>query len=143
MVQLWVEADPDVDVLALIGADDARLRRICLFDVIANNADRKGGHLLPTADGHIYGVDHGICFSVEPKLRTVLWGWRGQSLSTEELALVKSVCGGLNDHLGASLGALLSGEEVLATARRAGRLAQERRFPQPEPGRPAMPWPLF
>ena len=143
MVQPWIEVDPDVDVVSLIVADDPRLRRMCVFDIIANNADRKGGHLLPVADGHIYGVDHGICFAVEPKLRTVLWGWRGRSLDEDELSVVESVCSALNGDLGRSLAELLSPEEVLATARRASRLGQQRRFPQPDPGRPALPWPPF
>jgi uncharacterized repeat protein (TIGR03843 family) len=143
MVQLWVEVDPDVDVLSLIVDDDPRLRRVCLFDVLANNADRKGGHLLPVAGGRIYGVDHGICFAVDPKLRTVLWGWRGQPLNNEEIAVVESVCSALNGDLGRSLAEFLSPDEVLATARRASRLGQQRRFPQPDPGRPALPWPVF
>jgi hypothetical protein len=143
MVQLWVEVDPDVDVLSLVVGDDPRLRRVCLFDVLANNADRKGGHLLPVADGHIYGVDHGICFAVEPKLRTVLWGWRGQPLDDDEVAVVSAVCDALNDGLGRELESLLSRDEVLAMASRASRLAQQRRFPQPDPGRPALPWPPF
>jgi uncharacterized repeat protein (TIGR03843 family) len=143
MVQRWIDVDPDVDVVSLIVADDPRLRRVCLFDVLANNADRKGGHLLPVADGHIYGVDHGICFAVEPKLRTVLWGWRGKRLDDEEVAVFESVCSLLNGELGRSLAELLSPEEVLATARRASSLTQERRFPQPDPGRPALPWPPY
>lgn len=143
MVQLWVEVDPNVDVLSLIVADDPRLRRLCVFDVLANNADRKGGHLLPIPGGHIYGVDHGICFSAEPKLRTVLWGWRGRPLDEDEVDVVESVCTGLNDDLGRSLAELLTPEEVEATARRASRLLQQRRFPQPDPGRPALPWPPF
>jgi hypothetical protein len=143
MVQLWVEVDPDVDVLSLIVADDPRLRRVCLLDDLANNADRKGGHLLPAAGGHIFGVDHGVCFAVDPKLRTVLWGWRGQPLEEEELAVIESACSQLNDDLGRSLAELLSPEEVKATVRRATKLAQQARFPQPDPGRPALPWPLF
>ncbi|HEV3486304.1 MAG TPA: SCO1664 family protein, partial [Vicinamibacterales bacterium] len=143
MVQQWVDVDPEVDVLSLIVADDPRLRRICLFDVLANNADRKGGHLLPAPGGHIYGVDHGICFAEDPKLRTVLWGWRGKQLTDEESVLVESVCSRLNTDLGESLAELLSPDEVLATARRASRLAGERRFPQPDPSRPALPWPPF
>jgi uncharacterized repeat protein (TIGR03843 family) len=143
MVQQWVEVDDAVDVLALVVADDPRLRRICIFDILANNADRKGGHLLPVAGGHIYGVDHGICFSADPKLRTVLWGWRGTELEDGELAVVESVCNELHTALGRSLAELLSADEVAATARRASRLAAAGRFPQPDPGRPALPWPPF
>src|SRR5665647_3423468 len=77
MLQLWVATRDDVDILALLQSGDPRLRRIALFDTVVNNADRKGGHLLVRADGLIQGVDHGVTFSVDPKLRTILWGWRG------------------------------------------------------------------
>ena len=79
MVQLWIDADPDVDVVAMVVEDDPRLRRIAVFDAAVNNTDRKGGHLLPVPGGHVYGVDHGVTFSPVPKLRTVLWGWRGRA----------------------------------------------------------------
>lgn len=171
MVQLWIEPDPDADVIEMIASDgrtpavrrestasraagpegppakennyDERLRRVCLFDVLANNADRKGGHLLPVVDGHIYGVDHGICFAVEPKLRTVLWAWRGKSLSADETAVVLRVRDALDTDLGQELGALLSPAELAATKRRAAALMASGRFPQPDPNRPAIPWPPF
>ena len=114
-----------------------------MFDVLANNADRKGGHLLPVAGGHILGVDHGICFAVDPKLRSVLWGWRGQRLDDVELAVIERVCSELNGDLGRSLAEFLSPDEVLATARRAATLQKQQRFPQPDPGRPNLPWPPF
>ena len=60
-------------------ADDARLRRIAVLDAVINNADRKGGHLLPGSDGRLYGIDHGVTFHVEDKLRTLLWGWAGRA----------------------------------------------------------------
>ena len=143
MAQLWIDIDERVDVLNLIIEDDERLRSVAVFDVLANNADRKGGHLLPTSDGHIHGVDHGICFAVEPKLRTVLWGWRGEPLADAELAVVKRVCDGLDGALGESLREYLTVEEVLATQRRAEMLLTTGEFPQPDPGRPALPWPPF
>ena len=74
MVQQWIDVDEEVDLVELINGNDPRLRRIALFDAIANNADRKVGHLLALPDGLIQGVDHGICFAVSPKMRTVLWG---------------------------------------------------------------------
>ena len=143
MVQMWIESDSTADVVDMILNDDPRLRRMCVFDVLANNADRKAGHLLPVPTGHIYGVDHGICFAVAPKLRTVLWGWRGGELTDDEIAVVRGVCEALDDGLGRELAQLLTADEVLATARRAERLLRERRFPQPDPGRPALPWPPF
>ena len=77
MVQLWIDTDETVDLGRLVQTDDPALRRMAIFDAVVNNADRKGGHLLPVESGHVFGVDHGVCFAVEPKLRTVLWGWRG------------------------------------------------------------------
>ena len=69
------ERDHDV---ALVHEDSTALRRMAVFDAVVNNADRKGGHVLPMAGGHRYGVDHGVSFHTDPKLRTVLWGWAGE-----------------------------------------------------------------
>ena len=77
------ERDHDV---ALVHEDSTALRRMAVFDVAVNNADRKGGHVLPMAGGHRYGVDHGVSFHTDPKLRTVLWGWAGSPLAEEEVA---------------------------------------------------------
>jgi uncharacterized repeat protein (TIGR03843 family) len=143
MVQLWVEVDEAADVLEMVTSADARLRPMCVFDALANNADRKGGHILPTADGHLYGVDHGICFATEPKLRTILWGWRGQKLANDELTVIRRVCDGLDATLGESLRELLTPDEVAATSRRAEELLVSGRFPQPDPYRPVIPWPPF
>ena len=143
MVQLWIDADDRVDRVALVAECDERLRRIAVFDALVNNADRKIGHLLPVPSGHIYGVDHGICFAVEPKLRTVLWGWRGQRLRDEELAAVERFRRALEGEAGEALRALLSEAEVRATVRRAERLLETGRFPSPDPFRPAIPWPPY
>ncbi len=78
MVQLWIRHDGETDPVALVIGSDPRLRRIAVFDAAVNNTDRKAGHLVPVPGGHIYGVDHGVTFSPVPKLRTVLWEWRGQ-----------------------------------------------------------------
>jgi hypothetical protein len=143
MVQLWIDIDETVDVIALVIDDDPRLRRIAIFDAIVNNTDRKGGHLLPIRGGHIFGVDHGVCFSVVPKLRTVLWGWRGERLDADELQVVGNVRDDLEGRLGEELTGLLDPIEVEATARRAERLLQTGRFPRPSPNWPAVPWPPF
>ncbi|HUS22607.1 MAG TPA: phosphatidylinositol kinase, partial [Aeromicrobium sp.] len=135
---------PESDVVTMVVERDPRLRTMAVFDALANNADRKGGHILPMTDGHVYGVDHGICFAVEPKLRTVLWGWRGDALTEDELGVVRRVCDALDGgSLGAALGELLSGEEVRATSRRAEALLSSGLFPEPDPSRPALPWPPF
>jgi len=143
MVQLWIEVEPRVDPFDLIRVGDPGLRRMALFDVIANNADRKAGHLLPVAGGHVYGVDHGICFSDEPKLRTVLWNWRSQRFSGDELEVLDRLRDEMDGPLGAELGALLAPIEVTATTTRLDDLLRRGRFPRPDPDRPAIPWPPF
>ena len=143
MVQLWVDVDDEADVVAMVRGCDARLRRIALFDAVVNNADRKGGHLLPVAGGHVHGVDHGICFSVDPKLRTILWGWRGAPIDPDERATLERLRQDLDGDLGAQLRELLSAREVAITVRRVDRLLASGRFPQPDPERPAIPWPPF
>ena len=143
MLQLWIDADEDVDVVAMVVEDDPRLRPIVLFDAVVNNTDRKGGHLLPVPGGHVFGVDHGVCFSPVPKLRTVLWGWRGQPIADEELAVIADLRSGLHGALGDALRTLLDPIEVAATARRCDRLLETRRFPRPSPTWPAVPWPPF
>jgi len=143
MVQTWIEVDEDADIVEMILTRDPRLRRMALFDAIVNNADRKGGHVLPTDEGHLHGCDHGVCFAVEPKLRTVLWGWRGEPLTDEEVACLKTLRGSIDGDLGRRLADLLSGPEVAATARRLDHLLSERRMPRPDPYRPAIPWPPF
>ena len=142
-VQLWIDVDETVDVVALVVDDDPRLRRIAIFDAIVNNTDRKGGHLLPVRGGHVFGVDHGVCFSAVPKLRTVLWGWRGDRLAASELEVVARIRRMLDGELGARLRELLDPVEVAATVRRADRLLASRRFPRPSPSWPAVPWPPF
>jgi uncharacterized repeat protein (TIGR03843 family) len=144
MVQAFVEADPEVDVVAMVVEDDARLRRMAVLDAVMNNTDRKGGHILPVDGGrHVFGVDHGVCFSPVPKLRTVLWGWRGDPLGADEVAGIERIRSGLDDELGETLTELLSRLEVRATARRADALLASGRFPFPSPDWPAIPWPPF
>jgi hypothetical protein len=117
-LQLWIDVDPTVDVVGLVVDDDPRLRRIAVFDAIVNNTDRKGGHLLPVPGGHIYGVDHGVCFSTVPKLRTLLWAWRGDPFDDEEVAALERVAEALRDDLARDLAPLLSRAEIAATRRR-------------------------
>ena len=141
--QLWIDVDETTDVLRLILTRDARLRRFALLDALTNNADRKGGHILPTATGDLHGCDHGICFAVEPKLRTVLWGWKGDPLDDGEAADVARVRAALDGDLGARLAELLAPREVDATRRRADALLGSGRFPEPDPWRHVIPWPPF
>jgi hypothetical protein len=143
MAQLWIEVDDEVDVVSTILTRDPSLRRMALFDAVVNNADRKGGHMLPVGGGRVYGVDHGVTFAVEPKLRTVLWGWRGEQLTEEEVALLQLLRADLGADLGTELRELLSRREVAATVRRVDALLAAGVFPMPHPGRPAIPWPPF
>ena len=142
-VQLWIDIDETVDLAELIRTDDPQLRRMALFDAVVNNADRKGGHLLPTPEGHIFGCDHGVCFAIEPKLRTVLWGWRGTPINTEERVVLEQLLADFDGELGVTLEGLLDRDEVAATARRVTRLLSKGLFPQPHPDWPAVPWPPF
>jgi hypothetical protein len=148
MLQLWIEADPAADVVDLVNGDDARLRRIAVLDAILNNTDRKAGHLLPIPGGHLHAVDHGVTFSIEPKLRTVLWAWEGEPFDAEELAglaRVRDVLGtaAAPGPLAAALGGLLFVDEVDATRARIGDLLGAGVFPSPSPDWPAIPWPPY
>lgn len=142
-LQVWIDVDPTVDVVAMIVEDDPRLRPIAVLDAALNNTDRKGGHLLPVVGGHIFGVDHGVCFSTVPKLRTLLWGWRGQPFLPEELDGLARIAEGLRGELARLLSPLLSRAEIAATRRRVDGLLDAGRFPLPRPDWPAIPWPPF
>ncbi|MBD8058863.1 SCO1664 family protein [Cellulomonas sp. JH27-2] len=141
--QVLEGTDADDRPVALVHEDSAALRRMAVLDVLLNNADRKGGHVLAMADGRRLGVDHGVTFHVEPKLRTVLWGWLGEELDDDERAGVTRVRDDLAGALGAALAPLLTDLEVAALAGRCDRLLRTGRFPAHEGQMPAVPWPLF
>ena len=143
MCQLWVDVDPDVDLAALARSDHRDLRRMAVLDAVINNADRKGGHLLPRADGRVQGVDHGVCFSAEDKLRTLLWQWRGDPLGQESIEVLWHLRALLDGELGRALHELLTRREVAATVARLERLLASGTYPQPSPDWPAIPWPPF
>ncbi len=130
------------DEVALVHADHPQLRRMAIFDVIVNNADRKGGHVLAGADGWVYGVDHGVTLHVQNKLRTVLWGWAGTPLDDE----TRSALNELDTHLGGELGTALrehiTGAELAALRRRVRALLDDPVMPAPA-GRSPLPWPAF
>ena len=142
MVQLWIDTDDDVDIRRLIrGTSSDQLRRIAVFDAVINNADRKGGHLLPTRAGHIYGVDHGVSFHAEPKLRTLLWQWSGRPLRANASDTLRQLQAGLAGDLGERLAGLLTPREVRSTVRRIEQLLRNGRHPEPSGEWPAVPWP--
>ena len=90
-------------VVSLVHEDTPELRRMAVFDAVVNNADRKGGHVLAMTDGHRYGVDHGLTFHVEHKLRTVLWGWAGDLLGDDDRTCLERLADLLDDDLGECL----------------------------------------
>jgi hypothetical protein len=142
-VQLWIDIDEDVDLVALVRSDDPQLRRIAVYDAVVNNADRKGGHLLPVPGGHVFGVDHGVCFHTDPKLRTLLWGWAGQPLTDDAVEVLRALRTDLDGPLGAAVGEMLARDEVAATVERVEELLATRRHPEPSGDWPAVPWPPF
>jgi uncharacterized repeat protein (TIGR03843 family) len=125
----------------LAHADDAALARFALFDAVVNNADRKGGHVLRTADGQVRGVDHGVCFNVDDKLRTVLWGWVGRPLPAAECETLRGLRRDLGGDLRVRLTEHISTDEVDATVARIDRLLDGGVFPEPVADWPAVPWP--
>ncbi len=129
--------------VSLIHEDSEPLHRMAVFDIVVNNADRKGGHVLEMVDGHRYGVDHGVTFHTDPKLRTVLWGWLGEPLAPEEVAVVDRLAAEAAGALGDALAAHLTDPEIEALARRCRRLADRAVMPSPQGEWPAIPWPPF
>ncbi|WP_371530120.1 SCO1664 family protein [Streptomyces sp. NBC_01283] len=126
----------------LVHADDERLRRLAVLDAVINNADRKGGHLLTDA-GRLYGIDHGVTFNAEDKLRTLLWGWAGEPLTAEAVGVLESLRGALADEapLGLRLGKLITGAELDAVRARVDALLASGKHPVPGGEWPAIPWP--
>ncbi|MFF0706033.1 SCO1664 family protein [Streptomyces tendae] len=169
MVQLWIETVPETELLALVDeeepgagwkaialaevgegrtallvhADDTRLRRLAVLDAVINNADRKGGHLLPAAGERLYGIDHGVTFNAENKLRTLLWGWAGDPLTAEALTVLDALREALKDggSLAIGLAALITPAELDATRARVGALLDSGKHPEPSGEWPAIPWP--
>jgi uncharacterized repeat protein (TIGR03843 family) len=137
-VQLYVIEDEEVDVRDLVQTHPDELRLIALFDVITNNADRKAGHLVVDNDGKLWGVDHGICFSDEPKLRTVVWAFEGEPVTAASL---KDLARFAESDVGSLLGPQLSPDEITALLSRTEHMLRSRRFPSPPPGGRHVPWP--
>jgi uncharacterized repeat protein (TIGR03843 family) len=143
MVQLWIDLDPEVDLIALARrSDHMGLREMAVFDAVVNNADRKIGHLLPVADGHLYGCDHGVCFAEDYKLRTVLWQWRGKTLPRRSVEALRRLADDLaSGWLAGELAKHLTRAEVSATKVRIDKLLKHRVHPYPSEDWPAVPWP--
>jgi hypothetical protein len=143
-VQLFVEFDPAQHYFTLLERYAETFRRTALFDALVNNADRKGGHCLLAADGEVFAIDHGVCFSSVPKLRTVIWEFAGDAIAPESLRDLRRVEAALAEGgaLRRDLEPLLRPEEIEATRRRARSLIASGRYPQPGEDRP-FPWPAI
>jgi uncharacterized repeat protein (TIGR03843 family) len=143
-VQVFIPHDPQRHYLELEAPDAAVARRIAAFDVIVNNADRKAGHVLLADDGALWAIDHGVCFSAEPKLRTVIWEFAGQVLPPDMVNDLVALADDLADTRGelrAALAPLLAGDEVDALLARTRDLVAAGVFPTPDPQRRSIPWP--
>lgn len=144
-VQLFIAHDPHLHYFEQRERPELteQLQRIVLFDAITNNADRKAGHLLLDEAGRVWGIDHGLCFHVQHKLRTVMWDWAGEPIPPALMAELAAVVAGLALGAGAfePVRLLLRPEEYEATLRRAKALLEQGRFPLPGPHR-SYPWPL-
>ncbi len=146
-IQLFIDHDPERHYFRLVTDSDpvlrAQLVRMVVFDLVANNADRKGSHVLLDARRRVRLVDHGLCFHVHPKLRTVAWDFVDQPVPDVARAFAATVArrlADLGDPFTCRLRELLEEREVVATAARAGRVARLERFPPPS-GRHPLPWP--
>lgn len=145
MVQRFIEHDPEEHYFTLQQSATDRFAEFAVFDIVVNNADRKAGHCIRAVDGKIWGIDHGLTFHVEPKLRTVIWDYAGLEIPEALLAdvlRVRDLLGeGGEGELGTCLRALLAVEEVEEIVGRMGVLLDEGVFPHPT-SRYDLPWPV-
>jgi uncharacterized repeat protein (TIGR03843 family) len=142
-VQLFVEAEQDVTAFDLVASQHPAMLAVAAFDVVVNNADRKGGHTLLAPDGHVWAIDHGVCFHTEPKLRTVVWDYAGRPVPEDLLDDLRRLATDLDGGRGRTreLLELLEPAEVRAIGRRAADLIGTGVYPAPDGDRP-YPWPL-
>ncbi len=138
-VQLWIDEDVEIDVRELGSTHVDDLRRVALFDVLVNNTDRKAGHLLVDTAGKLWSVDHGICFHAEPKLRTVIWAFEGETIPTDLLSGVEALRSSRDTFR--ELGSHLAVDETDALCHRVETILATKRFPSPGPGGRHVPWP--
>lgn len=142
-LQLYVEHDPEYHYFNFSQVDRQRLRPVALFDLLINNADRKGSHLLIDENRHLWLIDHGICFHREEKLRTVIWDFSGEEIPVDLYADLGRLCQELSadSEFVKNLRAYLNQDEIAALAARAQNLLASGRFPDPHPNRRPYPWP--
>jgi uncharacterized repeat protein (TIGR03843 family) len=146
-IQLYVEHDPEYHYFSFSEPDHQRLRPVALFDLLVNNGDRKGTHILMDKDRHLWLIDHGICFHEEEKLRTVIWEFAGEAIPAGLRAdlqqfIVRLTSDAVDGRsLATELMPYLSAPEIAALGQRAARLQRMKRFPKPSTRRRAYPWP--
>ena len=128
-VQRFVDHDPEEHYFTLLETHAPELRRFGVLDIVINNTDRKGGHCLLGEDGHVWGIDHGVTFHEHWKLRTVIWDFAGDKLTSVERDGLECVVRALDGALGDELADLLSPAEIVATHARAQHLLERGRFP--------------
>jgi uncharacterized repeat protein (TIGR03843 family) len=141
-LQMFVQAQPEAHYFNMQAEDKTELRRVALFDLLINNADRKGGHVIKDTAGKMWLIDHGICFHAQNKLRTVIWDFAGESIPADLLADVQDFRDRLASEkdLKTAIGTLLEPIEISALRRRADKLIKSGQYPEPGPGR-NYPWP--
>ena len=136
-IQQYIEYDPDYHYFNFTGDDKHATQSVAVFDLLINNADRKGSHVFFEKETHkLYAIDHGICFHEEYKLRTVIWDFAGQPISDDLLAPLSQ-----RDNWRDILEPYLSPREIAALRRRADTLLASRVFPLPPQGRRSFPYP--
>jgi uncharacterized repeat protein (TIGR03843 family) len=142
-VQRFIGFDPEHHYFTLAAERPDDFRLIALFDLVVNNADRKGGHCLLGEDGRIWVIDHGVCFSAEPKLRTVIWDFIGEPFPRVARAGLESLAADLRDGgpARATLEDLLSTDEVASFESRVARAMESWVYPEPAEGVRPFPWP--
>ena len=141
-IQRFVDMDPEFDPVALVQHDAPRLWPIALLDVVTNNADRKLGHLI--SDGErVLGIDHGLTFHPDDKLRTVLWGFSGQAFPSDQVTSLARLDAALSDGLVQRVEVLLGPAERMALRGRVDRLLADPVHPLPPDDRPPLPWPPY
>ena len=142
-LQFFIDHDPEYHYFSFSVEDKKRLRPVALFDAVINNTDRKGGHVMADDKNTIWLIDHGICFHVEPKLRTVIWDFSGQVFTDKECQKLTGLRSNLdpNKPLNQQLSIYLSEEEIMAMVLRIDNLLNSKAFPIPTQDRQSYPWP--
>ena len=142
-LQLFIDHDPERHYFVLVEERRGEFEAFAAFDIVVNNADRKAGHVLEDQSGRLWGVDHGLTFNADPKLRTVIWEFGGEPVGAATREKVLNLQAALDDEegLGGQVADLLTQKEVSAARRRAERLLDTGVYPEPTSSH-HLPWPL-